>query len=202
VPCPSCAAPTTSQMARRTTLGYRMFRCRACRRTCNERTGTPFNHLPRAHRQCRAGRPVASAGQAEPAQLAEMVLTRGCTVTHETAPAWEERFAPLLTARLTARRRGKASRTWHVDETSVKVAGRWRYLYRAIDSEGNLVETMLNKTRDMDAAKRFFACALTAVGEAPEKVTTDGHDSYPRAVRETLGPDVLCWPFGSSARES
>jgi len=45
VPCPYCAAPTTSQMARRTTLGYRMFRCRACRRTCNERTGTPFNHL-------------------------------------------------------------------------------------------------------------------------------------------------------------
>jgi len=43
--CPHCAAPTTTQMARRTTLGYRMFRCRACRRTYNERTGTPFNHL-------------------------------------------------------------------------------------------------------------------------------------------------------------
>ena len=68
--------------------------------------------------------------------------------------------------------------------------GRWCYLYRAIDSEGNLVETMLSKTRDMDAAKRFFACALKAVGQAPEKVTTDGHDSYPRAVRETLGPAV------------
>jgi len=45
MPCPHCAAPTTTQMARRTTLGYRMFRCRACRRTCNERTNTPFNHL-------------------------------------------------------------------------------------------------------------------------------------------------------------
>ena len=74
--------------------------------------------------------------------------------------------------------------------TYVKVAGRWCSLYRAIDSDGNLVETMLSKTRDMDAAKRFFACALKAVGQAPEKVTTDGHDSYPRAVRETLGPDV------------
>jgi len=49
---------------------------------------------------------------------------------------------------------------------------------------------MLSTTRDMDAAKRFFACALKAVGQPPEKVTTDGHDSYPRAVRETLGPDV------------
>ena len=49
---------------------------------------------------------------------------------------------------------------------------------------------MLSKTRDMEAARRFFACALKAVGQAPEKVTTDGHDSYPRAVRETLDPDV------------
>ncbi len=77
-----------------------------------------------------------------------------------------------------------------MDETYVKVAGRWHYLYRAIDSEGNLVETMLSKTRDMAAAKRFFACALKTVGQTPEKVTTDEHDSYPRAVRETLGPDV------------
>ena len=77
-----------------------------------------------------------------------------------------------------------------MDETDVKVAGRWCSLYRAIDSEGNLVETMLSTTRDREAAKRFFACALKAVGQAPEKVTTDGHDSYPRAVRETLGPDV------------
>jgi len=52
------------------------------------------------------------------------------------------------------------------------------------------VETMLSKTRDMTAAKRFFVGALETVGKAPEKVTTDGHDSYSRAVRETLGPDV------------
>jgi len=122
--------------------------------------------------------------------VAEMFLTRGFTFTHETVRAWEERLAPLLTAQLKAKRRGKAGRTWHVDETYVKVEGRWCYLYRAIDSDGTLVETMLSKTRDMAAAKRFFTCALKAVGQAPEKVTTDGHDSYLRAVRETLGPDV------------
>jgi len=49
---------------------------------------------------------------------------------------------------------------------------------------------MLSSTRDRDAAKTFFACALEAVRQAPEKVTTDGHDAYPRAVRETLDPDV------------
>jgi len=122
--------------------------------------------------------------------VAAMVLTRGVTVTHETVRAWEERLAPLLTERLKPRRRGKAGRTWHVDETSVKGEGRWCYLYQASDSDGNLVETMLSTTRDMEAAKRFFAGALKAVGQTPEKVTTDGHDAYPRAVRETLGPDV------------
>jgi len=94
----------------------------------------------------------------------------------------------LRTARLKAKRRGKAGRTWHVDETDVKVIGSWCSLYRASDSDGNLVETMLSTTRDRDAAKRFFACALTAVGEAPETVTTDGHDSYPRAVRFDARP--------------
>ncbi len=119
-----------------------------------------------------------------------MVLTRGFSFTHETVRAWEERFAPLLTAQVKAKRRGKAGRTWHVDETDVTVAGRWRYRWRATDSMGNPVETMRSMTRDIDAAKRFFACALTTVGRAPEKVTTDGHDPYSRAVRETLGPDV------------
>jgi len=83
-----------------------------------------------------------------------------------------------------------------VDETYVRVAGRWCYLYRAyraIASEGNLVETMLSKTRDREAAKRFFACALKAVGQTPEKVTTDGHDSYPRAVRFDAGPRRVSW---------
>jgi len=79
----------------------------------------------------------------------------------------------------------------------VKVEGRCCYLYRATGSEGNLVETLLSKTRDMEAAKRFFVCALKAVGQAPEKAPTDGHDSYPRAVRETLGPDVRLAPAGT-----
>ena len=167
-----------------------MFRCRACRRTHNERTGPPFNHL-----QVPADVAVLAVlwrlqDKVSLRNVAEMFLTRGFPFTHETVRAWEERLAPLLTARLKAKRRGKAGRTWHVDEAYVKVAGRWCSLYRAIDSEGTLVETMLSTTRDREAAKKFCACALKTVGQAPGKVTTDGHDSYPRAVRETLGQDV------------
>jgi len=110
--------------------------------------------------------------------VAEMFLTRGFTFTHETVRTWEERLAPLLTAQLKARRRGKAGRKWRMDETYVKVAGRWCYLYRAIDSDGKLVETMLSKTRDMKAAKTFFACALKAVGQARR----EGDHRWPRLL--------------------
>src|ERR1039457_3082343 len=113
-----------------------------------------------------------------------MFLTRGFTFTHETVREWEERFAPLLSEQLRAKRRGKAGIKWHADETYVKVHGRWCYLYRAIDADGNLVDSMLSATRDMGAAKRFFTQAFAVVGHAPVKVTTDRHDSYPRAIHE------------------
>jgi len=67
----------------------------------------------------------------------------------------------------------------------------WCYLYRAIDADGNLVDSLLSAHRDMGAAKRFFARSIEVVGHIPEKVTTDGHDAYPRAIRETLGEDVV-----------
>jgi transposase-like protein len=78
-----------------------------------------------------------------------------------------------------------------VDETYIKVSGVWKYLYRAIDRDGNLVDSLLSDHRDMEAAKRFFTAALEIAGQAPERVTTDGHDAYPRAIRETLGEEVV-----------
>ena len=67
--------------------------------------------------------------------------------------------------------------------TYIKVQGMWCYLYWAIDADGNPVDSMLSERRDMDAAKRFFSRSLGVVGHAPENVTTDGHDAYPRAIR-------------------
>lgn len=88
-------------------------------------------------------------------------------------------------------RGGKAGRKWHADETYIRVHGVWYYLYRAIDADGQLVDSMLSEQRDMDAARRFLARSLEVVGHAPEKVTTDGHDAYPRAIREILGEGVI-----------
>jgi len=188
--CPYCQGDAAQVTGRTTSLGYQAFRCRPCRRTFNERTGTAFNHLQVPTDIALLVVLWRLRYKLSLRDLAEMFLTRGFTFTHETVREWEARFAPLLTERLRTKRRGKAGRKWHADETYVKVDGRWCYLYRAIDADGNLVDSMLSETRDMEAAKRFFGQARVVVGHAPEKVTTDGHDAYPRAIREELGSEV------------
>ena len=109
--------------------------------------------------------------------LAEMFLARGFTFAREAVPEWEDSFAPPLTGRLRAKRRGKAGLKWHADQTYVKVDERWCYLCRAIDADGDSVDSLVSATHDMDAAKRFFARARAVVGQGPERVTTDGHDA-------------------------
>ena len=190
MPCPHCAAPATVEQLRRTALGYRTFRCPACRRICNERTGTPDNYLQYPTDLVLLVVLWRLRYKLSLRDLAEMFLARGFVFSHEAVRDWEARFAPPLTARLRAKRRGTAGVKWHADETYVKVNGAWCYLYRAIDRDGNLVDALLSKKRDMDAAQRFFAQALDVAGHAPAQVTTDGHDAYPRAIRETLGPGV------------
>src|SRR4051794_5619100 len=108
--------------------------------------------------------------------------------------AAQAKLAPLLADELRQRRRGRSGargRHWHVDETYLRVGGRWAYLYRAIDRDGRLVDTMLSEHRDMAAAQAFFRSAQAVTGVTPERVTTDGHGSYPRAICSTLGGHVV-----------
>jgi transposase-like protein len=123
--------------------------------------------------------------------VAELCLLRGVTLTHETVRDWEQRFAPYLTAELKRRRKGNCSTRWHVDETYIKVSGVWVYYYRAIDRDGNLVDTMMSKTRSKKAAIRFFKQARLTTGVKPTSVTTDKLASYPKAIRRTCGRKVV-----------
>jgi transposase-like protein len=189
--CPYCAASTFRKRTKKTELGYATFCCSACRRTFNERTGTPFNYLEVPTDVVLLVVLWRLRYKLSLRDVAEMFLERGFVFTHETVRDWERRFAPLLADQLRIKRRGQAGPSWYVDETYVKVRGKWCYLYRAIDADGNLVDSHLSEKRDMEAAQQFFKQALTVVGHTPERVTTDGHASYPRAVRETLGDHVL-----------
>jgi putative transposase len=87
-------------------------------------------------------------------------------------------------------RRGRIGSSWYVDETYIKVKGRWTYLYRAIDRDGNLVDVLLSEKRDRAAAEAFFRSARTVTESVPERVTTDGHDAYPGAIKAELGEEV------------
>ncbi|MDQ6695498.1 MAG: IS6 family transposase, partial [Chloroflexota bacterium] len=189
--CPHCASTATTQLAGKTSLGYLTFRCRDCSRRFNERTGTPYNLLQFPTDIVLLVVLWRLRYKLSLRDLSEMFLVRGFDFTHEEVRDWEQRFAPLITEQLRARRRGKAVRSWYVDETYVRVSGKWRYLYRAIDKGGNLVNTMLSEKRDLDAAKRFFSQAKDVVGHKPVRVTTDAHNSYPRAIRRVLGRKVL-----------
>jgi len=177
MPCPYCQSTITRERATRTQLGYRTFHCQGCKRTFNERTGTPFNHLTFPTDIILQVVLWRLRYKLSLRDLAEIFLERGLVFTHEAVRAWEARFAPLLSDQLRAKRVGQAGKSWYVDETYVKVNGQWCFLYRAIDREGNLVDSMLSQTRDMDAAQRFFRQAQVVAGQAPERVTTDGHSA-------------------------
>ena len=78
-----------------------------------------------------------------------------------------------------------------MDETYIRVKKKWCYLYRAIDRDGDLVDSLLSDKRDMAAAKAFFESARGVVGCTPQRVTTDGHNTYPRAKAEALGKTAV-----------
>jgi len=190
VPCPHGAGSATVAQRRRTAPGQRPFRCSRCRRICNARTGTPDHHR---HYPPDLALLVVLWRRRDTLRLrdlAEMFVERGFGCSHEAVRDRAARCAPLLAAHLRAKRRGQGGTKWHVDETYIKVNGQGCYLYRAIDRDGNLVDARLGERRDMTAARRCFAQALDRAGRAPEQGTTDGHDAYPRAIRETLGPTV------------
>ncbi len=168
--CAHCASTMTTGRSKTTQLGYQTFFCRDCKRIFNERTGTPFNYLEFPTDIVLLVVLWRVRYKLSLRDLAEMFLSRGFEFTHEAVREWEARFAPLLADNLRAKRKGQASHSWHVDETYIKVAGDWKYLYRAIDRDGNLIDSMLSEHRDMNAAKRFFKGTLEIAEQPPERV--------------------------------
>ena len=188
--CVGCGSAAITERPERTAQGYRRFRCRTCGKQFNERSGTLLN---------RAQYPSGVIAlvvlwrlryKLSLRDLPEMLALRGVVFSHEAVREWEAKLTPALAEELRRKRRGKAGQSWYVDETYLKVAGRWCYLYRAIDSSGALVDVLFSEHRDMEAARAFVRSAKAVTGVTPDRVTTDGHDSYPRAIRTELGKSV------------
>ena len=112
--------------------------------------------------------------------LEEMVAERGVRVDHSTIHRWVMHLSPLLLERFNQRKR-PVTGTWHVDETYIKVRGRWMYLYRAIDSAGDTVDFFFGEYRDLIAAKRFIRKALQRHG-GPGRIVVDGSQTNREAI--------------------
>ena len=120
--------------------------------------------------------------------LEELLTERGIEVDHVTLHRWVQRFTPLL---VDAARpcRHAVGRRWFVDETYVKVAGVWRYMYRAVDGYGQVIDVYVSVRRDIAAARTFFTPAIAAHGE-PEEVVTDRAAPLANVIEELL-PQAL-----------
>jgi IS6 family transposase len=121
----------------------------------------------------------------------ELLAERGIEVDHVTVDRWVQHFTPLLADAARPCRHSVGDR-WYVDETYVKVAGRWRYVYRAVDQYGQIIDVYVSARRDTQAARRFFTTTLRAHGE-PTEVATDRawallvvvHEVMPAAFHDT-----------------
>jgi transposase-like protein len=115
----------------------------------------------------------------------ELLAERGVEVDHVTVYRWVQRFTPLL-AEAARPCRHRVGNRWFVDETYVKVAGLWRYVYRAIDQFGQVIDVFVSPRRDGACARRFFQRTIGTTKITPSEVVTDLAPTYPMVVEELL----------------
>src|SRR5215471_17324979 len=111
----------------------------------------------------------------------ELMKERGVDVDHSTINRWTIKYSPLLEEAFHRRKR-PVWVSWRMDETSIKVKGQWRYLYRAVDKHGQTIDFLLTEHRDTEAALRFLKKAIRRNG-LPETITIDGSDANEAAIK-------------------
>lgn len=123
--------------------------------------------------------------------LEEMMQERGVEVDHSTINRWVLKYAPELDKRIRPYLRS-TNDSWRVDETYIKVKGRWKYLDRAVDSLGNTLDFLLSAKRDAKAAERFLRKTLNAAHtQEPRVINVDKNAAYPPAVDELKAEEQL-----------
>lgn len=184
VVCPGCGQTATRKNGR-DRQGRQIHQCRGCHRRFTLLSATPFSgyRFPpdiialAVRRYLRYRLSYADA--------AELLAERGVTVDPSSIYAWVREFAPLYEDAARYFRHGVGS-SWSVDETYVKVAGEWAYVYRAIDGHGQIVDVYVSTQRAVEDAATFFRRAIAATGVAPTEVATDCAAAYPPALAAVL----------------
>ncbi len=121
--------------------------------------------------------------------IEDLLAKRGIEVSYESIRLWCNKFGPNYAKRLRCKHRGFGD-TFFIDEVFVKIGGKQKYLWRAVDQDGDVVDVFVQERRDGKAAKRFFRRLLKSHGDMPWKIVTDKLRSYGVAHRELM-PDVI-----------
>ncbi len=123
--------------------------------------------------------------------LNEMMEERGVIVDHTTIMRWVHQYSPEVERKIRRYLR-PTNNSWRVDEAYIKVKGKWKHFYRAVDSNGDTIDFMLSTKRNQKAAKRFFKKALNSDhNQIPRVITVDKNPAYPPAIDE-LKTDKYC----------
>jgi len=178
-PCPTCQLPASKRNGR-DRHGRQKYACSPCRRTFTENTTSAFSgyRWPRdvilTAVRWYLSYPLSSR------QVRELLAERGVDVSHRTILLWAQVFGPLLAAEV--RRHRRVGRHWFVDEVFLFRKSEKRYLYRAIDENGQVVDVLLRDHRDTATAEAFFRQAIERAKLVPEEVITDYHQPCVKAV--------------------
>lgn len=121
--------------------------------------------------------------------IEDLLAERGVIVTYETIRQWCLKFGPDY-ARTLERRQSRLGDTWFIDEVFIRIRGRWQYLYRAVDQDGDVIDILVQSRRDRQAALRLFRKLTIGQGGEPRRLVTDKLRSYRAAHRDML-PDVI-----------
>ena len=188
--CPHCHAKNIRHCKIKTDLGYKQYRCRTCEKQYNERTGTLLNYIHYPTEVVMLAVHYYYRFRNSLDDVVELMKMRGFHLSHQTVHNWVHSFGVELGLKLRKKRYGKAGKKWHADATYIRVEGRWCYLYRAIDKEGNLIDVYLSDVRNQTAAEAFFHQAQATTGVTPHQITTDKEPALYPAVANSFSSET------------
>jgi putative transposase len=188
--CPYCSSKNTGRCQQRTSLGYDEYRCRDCSRQFNDRTGSVYNFL--AYRTEVVVLAVRYYYEFKTSldDVVKLMMMRGIELSHQTIHNWVQSVGVDMAMKFRVRWKGKAGKKWHADATYIRVEGRWCYLYRAIDKDGNLIDVYLSDTRDDAAAQAFFSQCFKTIGVKPQQITIDKEAALANGIKDVFKNDV------------
>ncbi len=182
--CDRCAGERFTK-AGRDRARRQLYRCTGCGRRLTARTGSAFSGYRFPEEVIALAVRWYLRYRLSYADVAEWLAERGVAVDPSTVYDWVQAFTPRFLEAARAHRT-RAGARWRVDETLLKVGGRWRYVFRAIDERGQVVDVYLSDHRDAASARAFFERAIDETGVTPTRVTSDKARCYPPALRAVM----------------